>query len=82
MTGTLEAELGLALSPPRPMEPGTSMEGPSEGLATPTEPTPDRTPTPALGPVAALSRLADCSTASECSRAFMRRAATLAVRLP
>lgn len=26
-------------------------------------------------------RLADCSTASECSRAFMRRAATLAVRL-
>lgn len=26
-------------------------------------------------------RLADCRTASECSRAFMRRAATLAVRL-
>ena len=25
-------------------------------------------------------RLADCRTASECSRAFMRRAATLAVR--
>lgn len=29
----------------------------------------------------AARRLADCRTASECSRAFMRRAATLAVRL-
>ncbi len=39
-------------------------------------------PSPTPGPVdPAPSRLADCSTASECSLAFIRRAATLAVRL-
>lgn len=34
-----------------------------------------------LGLLPGARRLADCRTASECSRAFMRRAATLAVRL-
>lgn len=78
------AGLGLELSTALPTAPGSSMGGPSAGLPTAAAltPTPDRTPTPAPGPVAALSRLADCRTASECSRAFMRRAATLAVRLP
>lgn len=42
-------------------------------------PTPGPAPGPAVDP--APSRLADCSTASECSLAFIRRAATLAVRL-
>lgn len=44
---------------------------------------PSPTPGPAPGPVVdpTPSRLADCSTASECSLAFIRRAATLAVRL-
>lgn len=85
-TETLLAGPGLEVPPVRPTVPGTSMLGATVGLGSPAPPTPTpgRTPTPAPGPAAAAapSRLADCSTASECSRAFIRRAATLAVRLP
>lgn len=62
-----------------------SFEEPEAGLefSPPTAPAlwPRLTETLAPGPGTAPSRLADCSRASECSLAFMRRAATLAVRL-